>query len=311
MASRRKQRMLGLPDEERSDEETGPLKEGDEGEKNDDAESSDESNSDSEIGREVMVDFEAHAPQDVDVPGMKQLLRQLFLKAPVDLSELADLIVQQNYIGSVLKQALVSEDSEEEEEDDDGGAVFGLTTLISLANRKSSGCLEQLCSFLVSRCEAHNPPGLAARLKAVLTDASRPVGLLLSERFLNVPPQAALPLYKQLLSELADAKKFGRHCGSCYYLLLISKTCRVTRAESHKNVHKAKTETSYLNVEEETFEKLVEMKYSYPVRGEGDSYLGGRWSFDDPTMEPWRDVLLVPISKLASAVAGMAEMLAG
>uniref|UniRef100_UPI00358DFA83 BRCA2 and CDKN1A-interacting protein n=1 Tax=Myxine glutinosa TaxID=7769 RepID=UPI00358DFA83 len=310
MASQRKQRVLDLPDEERNAEETEEMEnEGeDEGEKNEDAESSDDSDSDSEIGLEVMVDFEAHTPLDGDIPGIKQLLRQLFLKAPIDLAELADLIVQQNYIGSVLKQAVVSGDSEDE---DDGGVVFGLTTLISLANRKSLSCLEQLCSFLVSRCEAHSPPGLAARFKAVLTDASRPVGLLLSERFLNVPPQAALPLYKQLLSELADAKKFGRHCGSCYYLLLIRKTCRVTKGESQKNVCKTKTETTYLNAEEENFDELVEMKYSYPVRGEGDSCLGGRWSYDDPTMEPWRDVLLLPVTKFASAVACMAEMLAG
>lgn len=51
----------------------------------------------------IQVDFEGRNPVDADFHGIKQLLQQLFLKAHINLSELADLIIGQNYVGSVVK----------------------------------------------------------------------------------------------------------------------------------------------------------------------------------------------------------------
>jgi hypothetical protein len=53
--------------------------------------------------QKIQVDFEGRSPVDVDFHGIKQLLQQLFLKAHVNLSELAELIIRQNYVGSVVK----------------------------------------------------------------------------------------------------------------------------------------------------------------------------------------------------------------
>jgi protein BCP1 len=53
--------------------------------------------------QKVQVDFEGRNPTDADFHGIKQLLQQLFLKAHVNLSELANLIIGQNYVGSVVK----------------------------------------------------------------------------------------------------------------------------------------------------------------------------------------------------------------
>jgi len=53
--------------------------------------------------QKIQVDFEGRSPVDADFHGIKQLLQQLFLKAHVNLSELADLIIRQNYVGSVVK----------------------------------------------------------------------------------------------------------------------------------------------------------------------------------------------------------------
>lgn len=40
-----------------------------------------------------MADFEGRNPEDCDFHGIKQLLRQLFLKANVDLGGLAQIII--------------------------------------------------------------------------------------------------------------------------------------------------------------------------------------------------------------------------
>jgi hypothetical protein len=53
--------------------------------------------------QKIQVDFEGRNPTDADFHGIKQLLQQLFLKAHVNLSELADVIIGQNYVGSVVK----------------------------------------------------------------------------------------------------------------------------------------------------------------------------------------------------------------
>lgn len=59
--------------------------------------------------QEIQVDFEGRNPIDSDFHGIKQLLQQLFLKAHINLSELTDLIISQNYVGSVVKVILIKE----------------------------------------------------------------------------------------------------------------------------------------------------------------------------------------------------------
>lgn len=83
---------------------------------------------------EIQVDFEGRNPQDPDFNGIKTLLQQLFLKAHLDLGGLTDLIISQNYVGSVVKQS--SDDGEESDEEDDVNDVFGITTIVNISHRQ-------------------------------------------------------------------------------------------------------------------------------------------------------------------------------
>lgn len=56
-----------------------------------------------ENDREVQIEFEGQPPIKADFHGIKNLLHQLFLKAHINLSALADLIIEQNHIGSILR----------------------------------------------------------------------------------------------------------------------------------------------------------------------------------------------------------------
>lgn len=85
---------------------------------------------------EITVDFEGRSPTDPDFHGIKTLLQQLFLKAHVDLSNLTNLIIEQNYIGSVVKQSQDDAASDDEDDDDDINDVFGITTVINISNRQ-------------------------------------------------------------------------------------------------------------------------------------------------------------------------------
>lgn len=59
-------------------------------------------------------------------------------------------------------------------------------------------CVEEVKELIVDQCEKNASHIVTEQLEKIFNDNSKPVGLLLSERFINVPPQIALPLHKQL-----------------------------------------------------------------------------------------------------------------
>ncbi|NXM25900.1 BCCIP protein, partial [Oxyruncus cristatus] len=245
--------------------------------------------------QEVNIEFEAHSISDNDYNGIKKLLQQLFLKAPVNTAELTDILIQQNHIGSIIKQAEVQEDSSDDDEDDD--EVFGFISCLNLTERKGTQCAEQIKELVLSRCEKSCDQRVVEHLSKILSDSTKPVGLILSERFINVPPQIALPMHQQLQKELAEAQRTNKPCGKCYYYLLISKTfTEATKSNSKRREgrNQQKEELMFANAEEEFFHEKALLKFNYSVQEESDTCLGGRWSFDDVPMKPLRTVMVVP-----------------
>ncbi|GAA6100563.1 protein BCCIP homolog [Tachysurus ichikawai] len=250
-------------------------------------------NSEEEINEEVVVDFEAHTISDHDFNGIKKLLQQLFLKAHVNTSELTDVIIQQNHIGSVIRQAEVPDDSDNEDPDE----VFGFISIINLTERKGMECVEQIKELVLGQCEKVCSAAVQEQFQQVIEDMSKNVGLLLSERFINVPPQIALPLYTQLLEEMSEAQRTNKPSGKCHYCLLISKTCQ----EAKKSIPArgpAKDMPMFVNAEEEFFYEQAVVKFHYSVQEEADSCHSGRWSFDDVPMKPFRTVCLIPMERM-------------
>ncbi|XP_041830124.1 protein BCCIP homolog [Melanotaenia boesemani] len=298
MASSAKKRAIGLgenPDEEESSSDKNSEEEDD----------SEEEDSEEEINEEVMVDFEAHNISGNDFNGIKKLLQQLFLKAHVNTSEMTDIIIQQNHVGSVIKQAEVPEDSD----DDDPDEVFGFITMLNLTERKGLQCVEEVKELILDQCQKNAPHSATEQLEQIFSDTSKPVGLLLSERFINVPPQIALPLHKQLQEEMDEAQRTNKPSGRCHFCLMISKTCK----EATKNIPARggvpKEEYIFVNAEEEFFYEQAILKFHYSVQEEADSCLSGRWSFDDVPMKPFRTVMLIPTDKMPAIMDKLKEYL--
>ncbi|XP_044896964.1 BRCA2 and CDKN1A-interacting protein isoform X3 [Felis catus] len=283
MASRAKRRALGsgaprvpgVPVPRDEEEEEDEVEDEDE----DDEDSDEEEDEDDEsVDEEVNVEFEAYSISDNDYDGIKKLLQQLFLKAPVNIAELTDLLIQQNHIGSVIK---------------------------------GTRCAEQIKELILSSCEKSCGKSSVEQLDALFNDASKPVGFLLSERFINVPPQIALPMHQQLRKELAEAHRTNKPCGECSFYLLISKTF----VEAGKNNPKkkwssqGKDELMFANAEEEFFYEKATLKFNYSVQEESDTCLGGRWSFDDVPMKPLRTVMLIPGDKMDEIMGKLKEHL--
>uniref|UniRef100_A0A4W6F6K0 Protein BCCIP homolog n=1 Tax=Lates calcarifer TaxID=8187 RepID=A0A4W6F6K0_LATCA len=305
MASSAKRRAVGLgenPEESDNSSIENPEEDDDSGEE--DSEASEE-----EINEEVVVDFEAHTISGNDFNGIKKLLQQLFLKAHVNTSEMTDIIIQQNHVGSVIKQAEVPEDSD----DDDPDEVFGFITMLNLTERKVTPqgvqCVEEVKELIVDQCEKNSTHAVTEQLEQILNDTSKPVGLLLSERFINVPPQIALPLHKQLQEEIAEAQRTNKPSGRCHYCLMISKTCKEATKSIPARGGAPKEEYMFVNAEEEFFYEQAIMKFHYSVQEEADSCLSGRWSFNDVPMKPFRTVMLIPADKMPAIMDKLKEYL--
>ncbi|KAM5320291.1 BRCA2 and CDKN1A-interacting protein isoform 2-T2 [Glossophaga mutica] len=310
MASRSKRRAVGdgaprppdAPAQRHEEEEDDEVEDQDE----DDEEDSDEE--EDEDDEEVRVDFEAYSISDNDHDGIKKLLQQLFLKAPVNTAELTDLLIQQNHIGSVIKQTDASEDSGDDEDEDE---IFGFISLLSLTERKGTQCAEQIKELILSRCDQNCAKSVVDQLDKLLSDAAKPVGLLLSERFINVPPQIALPMHQQLQKELAEAHRTNKPCGKCHFYLLISKTfveAAKNNSRQKRSSHQ-KDELVFANAEEEFFYEKAVLKFSYSVQEESDTRLGGRWAFDDVPMTPLRTVMLIPCGEMSGIMDRLEEHL--
>ena len=57
-------------------------------------------------------------------------------------------------------------------------------------------CVKQVRSLLVSQCQKCGGDG---RFSKVLNDGDHHVGLLVSERYINIPPQISVPMFESLL----------------------------------------------------------------------------------------------------------------
>ncbi|XP_067908851.1 protein BCCIP homolog [Heterodontus francisci] len=269
---------------------------------------SDESSEESEgeMHEEVQVDFEAHSISDDDYNGIKRLLQQLFLKASVNITELVGIIIQQNHVGSVIRQAEILDGSSDEDDEDD---VFGFITALNLTERKGTESVEQIKELVLSHCKTYHQSA-ADQLDKILNDNSKPVSFLISERFVNVPPQISLPLHKQLQAELIDAQRTNKPCGKSHYYLMISKTCmEVGKKSKPQQKGKQKEELMFANAEDEFFYEQAVMTFNYSVQEESDSCLSGRWSFNDIPMTPLRTVMLIPAERINAIMDKLKEYL--
>ncbi|XP_051968971.1 protein BCCIP homolog [Xyrauchen texanus] len=262
-------------------------------------------NSEEEINEEVMVDFEAHAISNNDFHGIKTLLQQLFLKSHVSTSDLTDIIIQQNHIGSVIRQAEVPEDSDDEGDPDE---VFGFISMLNLTEREGVECLEKLKDMILDQCVKSSSTDVQEKFEELLLGNAHTVGLLLSERFVNIPPQIALPMHKQLQQEMAEAERTNKPSGKCQFCLMISKTCKPAK-KSISGHGQPKDELMFVNDEEEFFYEQAALKFSYSVQDEADSCATGKWSHDDVPMKPFRTVMVIPMDRMGSIMDKMTEYL--
>jgi len=292
----------------------------DEYESDDDAgeEEEEENEADEVIGLEMNVNFDAQTPTDVDFHGIKRLLQQLFLKANVNLSALTDVILGQNHVGSVIKQAPEDDDDDEEEDEmecDAADEVFGITTVINLTNRltgepkatapsEGDKAVKQIVDFLVDRSDKNGGPIQTKTLKEFLNDKDKHTGWLVNERFVNIPAQISLPLYDSLRDEMHSACAKG-HKFNFKHFLLISKALKIKNGKK-----KDEDKLIFTNGEEELFQDESVFSFSFSVADQqADAETISDAVDESASYESWRVVMIIPAEKMEVVAKKMTDIL--
>ncbi|XP_077299938.1 protein BCCIP homolog [Arctopsyche grandis] len=251
---------------------------------------------DAEDIQEIQVDFEGRTPQDSDFHGIKMLLQQLLLKAHINLSEFSNLIIGNNYIGSVIKQ---SDDMDEvDEEPDTSDDVFGITTLVPLDQKQTVGCVHQLRQLLTDFAEDHANDQMKKLIQRVLNSNS---ALLLNERLVNIPAQISAPLFESLREELHKALDRRIMTQFDYFVMI----CKIYKQELPKNQRANKNDNTTLlwsNSEEEVVCAEAVDFFEFSVQTESDLGFTGDWLEEDNTMMPFRRVLIIDGKKMDNIV---------
>ncbi|XP_003246322.1 protein BCCIP homolog [Acyrthosiphon pisum] len=274
----------------------------------------------------IDVEFVGRSLEITDFHNIKQLLQQLFLKAPVNLSDMTLLLINQHKIGSVIiKHASDASDASDDDDDDDDGddgndydanyfteipiddgyynifanKVFGITSVINITE-KTSECVKKLHKLMLDLSNYHSDSDTTRFVNGLLSNNDNQVGLLINERYVNIPAAISVPLFQALRKEMFKLIN-KKQSYNFDYLIMICKLYKVMKNKKGKKSFED-SEIIWSNGEEEFFDKAADYKFEFCVQIDKGSRLAGNWVTSDPGMIPFRRVLIFSMEKFYSII---------
>lgn len=252
----------------------------------------------------VNVDFELfNYDSQIDFHGVKHLLRQL-LDADsqlFDLSALSDLVVEQNTIGSTCKV------------DDKANDAYAFLTVLNLhEHRATKPVIAELIEYLSERSKATGDATLAAAVPELLAPGSKAcVGLVLSERLLNMPAEVIPPMWRCMIDEIEAAVEDKEPYEFTHYLV-VSRAYREVESTldvGERKNKKAREERGlqYFHPEDEEMRKHAVAAGSYDYTKENESVADSKRAFQELGVKPAGFMMLIEADKFDGAVQAIAE----
>ncbi|RYP16441.1 hypothetical protein DL765_005118 [Monosporascus sp. GIB2] len=261
---------------------------------------SDSDSSDDDDFDIVNVDFEwFNFDPEIDFHGTKSLLRQLLdVDATLfDISGLADLILSQPTIGSTVKV-----DGKEND-------AYAFLTALNLQEHREKKPVVELTRYINEKAKANE--GLAT--VPDLLASGKHVGLVLSERLINMPSDISPPMYSMLIDEIEAAVEDKEPYEFSHYLVL-SKTYYEIESPlgvEERKRKKGKQEASvfYFHPEDEVLHKHAVAYGSYPFTKMDEAVADSKRAFQEMGVMPQGHMILIEASKFADAVKAVSEYL--
>ena len=267
------------------------------------------------------VDFEWFDPQPaIDFHGIRTLLRQIFDvdSQLFDLSALTDLILSQPLLGSTVKV--------EGNESD----PYAFLSVLNLQEHKvrairpvrqggltllqDKPVVSDLITYL--RRRASTNPSLSSIIEIFDRDTVPPVGLILTEKMINIPSEVVPPMYTMLLEEIAWALEEKEPYTFTHYLILSKTYAEVASkldTEDDRPKKKKKSagqgkELFYFHPEDEIFQRHAAGYGSFPyARPQEDGQSDSKRAFQELGIKPQGHCILLEAAKFEAAVKDVAE----
>ena len=248
----------------------------------------------------VNVEFEwFNFDTEVDFHGTKTLLRQLLdVDANLfNMSAIADLILSQPTIGSTIKV------------DGKANDAYALLTALNTSVHKDHEGFKDLLKYLVEKAQTN--PSLAQ--VAELLNNNKHVGLVFSERLINMPAELAPPLYSMLIDEVEAAVEDKEPYEFSHYLIL-SKVYQEFESKlevENQKRKKAKGEQSvfYFHVEDEVLQKHATAYGSFNYTKEDEAVADSKRAFQEMGIKSQGHMILIEASKFQGAVEAITKYL--
>ncbi|PGG95919.1 hypothetical protein AJ79_09807 [Helicocarpus griseus UAMH5409] len=267
-----------------------------------------DSSSDEEELDIVNVDFEWFDPQPAyDFHGLRNLLRQLLDNDSqlFDLSALTDLILSQPLLGSTVKV------------DGNESDPYAFLTVLNLQQHKDVPVIKDLTSYLHKKSSSPE----FSPLHSLLSQPTPPaVGLILTERLINIPAEVVPPMYTMLLEEITWALEENEPYNFTHYLIL-SRTYEEVKSKLDEEEDRpqkkkkggaadGKTETFYFHPEDEVLQKhaLCYGGYQYTHQQE-EGAADAKRAFHEFGVRPRGHMVLIEASRFEAAVNEVKEYL--
>ncbi|KAM5566823.1 protein BCCIP [Rosa sericea] len=219
--------------------------------KNEQSESSEEE----EFDGNVQVDFAFFDPKADDFHGVKTLLQTYLDDKEWDLSGFVDLILEQTTVGSVVKI-----------EDDEDNGIFALVTALNLGRYKDQKCMTEIKEFLLKVSQED----VIDDLRSLLGKEAHSVGLLVSQRVTNLPPQLLPPLYDGLFNEVSWATEDEpteelKNSFRFKFYIIVTKFYKLKTADQKRKHNVNEEAIIYLKPEDEIFHKLSSWSFEFSL----------------------------------------------
>jgi protein BCP1 len=253
------------------------------------------------------VEFEWFDPQPAyDFHGIKTLLQQLF---DVDgqlfeLSALTDLILAQPLLGSTVKV------------DGNETDAYAFLSVINLQEHHDKPFISKIIDYLRQKTASSSPHSPVAELLS-LSDVP-PIGLILTERLINVPSEITPPMYMMLLEEIQWALEEKEPYTFSHYLIL-SKTYTEVASKLDEQDERPKKKKKaagnsptvlYFHPEDEIFERhaVCHSPYDYSLK-QDEGHSDSKRAFQELGIKPQGHMMLIEAANFEKAVKDVADYL--
>lgn len=259
----------------------------------------------------INIDFDFYnLNPTIDFHATKNFLRQLFQDDAIlfPLSELTDLVLEEGHVGTTIKADGAESDP------------FSIISVLNISdNLKKSKGIQELVKYYIEKTNKN------AQFNVILRQLCSPsskhrIGLIFSERLVNMPVETVPPLYNMLLEEMEKSEQREKEYNFDYFLipsrvakLVASVVDKELDDEDEALSRKRKkkdnalpSEYDYIHYEDEQLEKNA-LHYGYFDYTHKNVEADARRVFNDYGIEPKLNLILISKPSLSKAVAQMSE----